>query len=73
MPDSDVARIVAVVPSCSGAKSLVDLDRDLGLVVVGQRMLDRADAAPADLHVVALHELAGVLEAQLVLRLPVAA
>ena len=46
---------------------LLDRDRDLGLVVVGQRDLaDRADAPAADLHVVVLDELPGVLEAQLV-------
>ena len=43
---------------------VVDADRDLGLVVVGQRqVLDRADALAADLHLAALDELPGVLEA----------
>ncbi len=49
-----------------------DLDRRL--VVVGQLdALDRADAAPADLHVVVDDELAGVLEQERVLRAGVAA
>jgi hypothetical protein len=42
-------------------------DGDLGLVVVGEADLaHRADAPAADLHVVVLDQLAGVLEAQLV-------
>jgi hypothetical protein len=52
----------------------LDLDGDLGLAVVGQRdVLDRADAAAADLDVVVLDQLAGVLEAQLLGAAPVAA
>jgi hypothetical protein len=48
---------------------VVDLDRDLRLLVVGQREVrDRADALAADLDLAALHELAGVLEDELVLR-----
>ena len=47
---------------------LLDLDPHAGAVVVGQRdRADRADPAAADLHVVALDELAGVLEHQVVL------
>ena len=67
MPDSDVARIVGRRALVQRREVVVDRDLDLGLVVVGQLdVADRADAAPADLHVVVLDELAGVLEAQAV-------
>src|SRR3954454_7017480 len=81
MPASDGARVVHVAPSRRGAalrhrralgrrrEAAVDGDLDLGLVVVGQRdVADRSDAAPADLHVVVLEELARVLEAQAIRR-----
>ena len=45
-PDSDVARMTAVVPGVQRRVGLLDGDRDLRLVVVGQLdLLDRADRA----------------------------
>ena len=68
MPDSDVSRIVALVPSRSGANGSSTLDLDGRLVVVRQLdRLDRAHAPAAHLHVVVGHELARVLEQQGVL------
>ena len=47
---------------------LVDADFDLGEVVVGEAdFFDRADRVAADQHLVAIDELAGVLEDELVL------
>ena len=68
MPDSDVSRIVAFVPSCSGAYgSSTAILIAAWLSVVSLIVLDRADPPAADLDVVVLHELARVLEHQRVL------
>ena len=60
-----MARITAVVPSCSSCSTAIV---DLGEVVVGELdAFDRADRLAADQHLVVGHELAGVLEEQVVL------
>ena len=66
MPDSDVARIVAVVPSCSGATASPTSIVTIALAdVVQLDVRDRADRLAAHAHLVARHELAGVLEDRL--------
>ena len=68
MPDSDVSRMIACVFSRSGAYGSSTLTPIAAWLFVGQLdARDRADRPPADLDVVARHELAGVLEHQRVL------
>ena len=68
MPDSDVRRIVAFVPSRSGANgSSTRTLTAAWLSSVSSIERDRAHAAAADLHVVVGDELPGVLEQQRVL------
>ena len=63
MPDSEVARIVAVVPSWSGARSSsTSISTTAWLESLSSMLGDRADGPPAHLHLVALDQLAGVLE-----------
>ena len=60
-----MARIAAVVPSCSSCSTLTST---FGQVVVGQLdAFDRADRLAADQDLVVGHELAGVLEEEVVL------
>ena len=58
--------MIAVVPSCSGANSLSAIVISAWLLSVSLISLTEPMPAAADLHVVALDQLAGVLEAQLV-------
>ena len=68
MPDSDVSRMIACVPSRSGAYGSSTVIRIAAwLLAVSSMLVHGADRAAADLDVVAHHELAGVLEDQRVL------
>ena len=65
IPESEVARITAVVPSCSGSSTVISTSR---LGVLGERdLVDRADRLAADQDLVAGDELAAGLEQELVL------
>ena len=68
IPDSDVSRTVARVPSRSGAYgSSTAILTAAWLSSVRLMPVTRADAAAADLHVVVHHQLARVLEQERVL------